>query len=95
MISSYRLSEQYNFQSLLWDVAGAVASVVRLVVMVAGWLAVASRWLLAGGRVLLPALGLVALIAVVVVAMAMVPVTFWLGLGITAVLAYVGYPRGK
>lgn len=90
MLSSYQFSERYNAQSLLWDSCSAIAGAVRILAAVVGRVAaVVSHFL----PLLLLALGLTLGIAVVAAAVAMIPPTFWLGLAITGVLAYVGYPR--
>lgn len=90
MLSSYQLSERVNVQTLLWVSGGAIISTGRLLSAVVGRVAaVVSHFL----PLLLLALGLTLGIAVVAAAVAMIPPTFWLGLAITGVLAYVGYPR--
>ena len=93
-MSSYQLSERFDVHALLfWTVAVPVY-----------WAAVAIDKTCQALRTLLPhllfalvilakALGLLSIVAAVVAAVACIPVTFWLGLGITGALAYVGYPR--
>ena len=92
MLSSYQFAERYNAQSLLWAIGGAIVSTGRLLSAVVGRVAaVVSHFL----PLLLLALGLTLGIAVVAAAVAMIPLTFWLGLAITGALAYVGYPRPR
>ena len=92
MLSSYQLSERVNAQTLLWDSCGLIIAGIRKTVAVVGRVAaVVSHFL----PLLLLALGLTLGIAVVAAAVAMIPLTFWLGLAITGALAYVGYPRPR
>lgn len=92
MLSSYQFAERYNAQSLLWDACGLIlAGIHKTAAIVGRATAVLSHFL----PLLLLALGLTLGIAVVAAAVAMIPLTFWLGLVITGALAYVGYPRSK
>lgn len=94
MISSYSFSERVNAQTVLfWTVAipiyrGAVA-------IDKAWQAIraALPTLLFWLAILAKALGLVAIIAGTVAAVAMIPPTFWLGLAIVAAFGWLTYPR--
>lgn len=97
MITSYRLSEQINFQVVLWavgsaaywSVAGLVMAVRWLLVMVwAGLMALAPH-----AGLLAKALALTAVVVAVAAAVAAIPLTFWLGLAITGAFGWVTYPR--
>ena len=92
MLSSYQLSERVNAQTLLWDSCGLIIAGIRKTVAVVGRVAaVVSRFL----PLLLLALGLTLGIAVVAAAVAMIPPTFWAGLGITAAFGYLTFPKAK
>ena len=72
-MSSYAISQNYSFQSVLKGTGGALWALLSLL-----------------GLSLMVAAGLLAVVAVT----AMVPPTFWAGLVITALFAYVTYPKG-
>lgn len=92
MISSYQLSERVNAQTLLWDACGLLVAGVRSLAAVVGrCFAIVSHFL----PLLLLALGLTLGIAVVAAAVAMIPLTFWLGLVITGAFAYLTFPKAK
>lgn len=93
MISSYRFSQEYNFQSLLWSAIGATVAIVRRVSVLCTALYACLPAFMAGCAILAKAVGLVALCVAGVVAVAMVPTVFWLGLALVAVFAYVTFPR--
>ena len=93
MSTSYQFSQEHNFQSLLWDAISTVANLVQNAVRLSAWLYACLPALLTGCAILAKALGLVALCVAGVVAVAMIPVTFWLGLALVAVFAYVTFPR--
>ena len=65
-MTSYQISQEVNLQTMLWAVAGAVWTLVRLVATAAGWVvatvAKALPTVLAAGKVLGVTLGWVALI---------------------------------
>lgn len=71
-MTSYKLSESYNFQCLLWDVAGAIVGGVRLIIAIdrqtAVWRNRQTQRLYADVAVIAPALGavLVALLGLLV-----------------------------
>ncbi len=90
MLSSYQLSERVNAQSLLWDSCGLIIAIVRKTAAIVGrCFAIVSHFL----PLLLLALGLTLGIAVVAAAVAMIPLTFWLGLLIVGAYAWVFKPR--
>lgn len=92
MLSSYQLSERVNAQTILWDSCGLIVEIIRKTNAIVGRIfAVVSHFL----PTLLLALALTAVCVAGAAIVAMVPVTFWLGLAITGALAYVGYPRVK
>lgn len=92
MLSSYQLSERVNAQTLLWDACGLLVAGTRILAAVVGRVAaVVSHFL----PLLLLALGLTLGIAVVAAAVAMIPLTFWLGIVITGVFAYLTFPKAK
>lgn len=102
MIASYQFSERVNAQVILWTIGGAVVAAVRASAMPVRWLVMlaCALWavrdvVLGAAVVLAKGLALTALTVGIAAAVAMIPVTFWLGLAITAALAYVGYPRSK
>jgi hypothetical protein len=102
MIASYQLSERINAQVILWAIGGAAAAAVRTLVEPVRWLVVlacalwAVRWSVGYAAVVLAkVLALTAVAVGIAAAVACIPVTFWLGLAIIGVLAYVGYPRSK
>ena len=77
MLSSYQFAERYNAQSFLWDACGLILAGVRKTAAIVGrCFAIVSHFL----PLLLLALGLTLGIAVVAAAVAMIPLTFWLGL---------------
>lgn len=88
MSSSYQFSQEHNFQSLLWDAAGAIFSAVSVVY---SWLPTIWAVIQALGF----ALALTSLIVGAVVIVAVIPPVFWLGLTIIALFAVVTYPRSK
>ncbi len=99
MVTSYQLSERINFQVVLWVIASAVywtvaGSVIALrwtvATIVAGLIALAPY-----AGTLAKGLALTALVAGVAAAVAMIPLTFWAGLGVIAVVGWVTYPRPK
>ena len=87
-MSSYQASDRINAQALIFALAGAVhgaavailASFPTLLAILAGIV-----------KVLIPLAVGCGLVAV----LAMIPLTFWLGLAITGALAFVGYPRTR
>lgn len=87
-MTSYQVADRINAQAVLFALAGAVhGAAVAILVSFPTVLAI-----LAGiVKVLVP----LALGAGLVAVLAMIPVTFWLGLAITGALAYVGYPRTR
>ena len=90
MSTSYQISEQYNFQSVLFALAGAA---YRGAVAVRAWL----RGLLAALRVLAITLGLfTGLVAcVAIVAVFWLPLLQFVGcLALIVAFAYVTYPKG-
>ena len=95
MISSYRFSQEHNFQSILWDAIGATVAIVRRGAVLCAALYACLPAFVAGCAILAKALGLVALCVAGVVAVAMVPVAFWAGLALVAVGAYVTFPRSS
>ena len=87
-MTSYAISQNHNAQSVLWAIGGAIWTAATLI-----------RALLLS---LLPLLSLLAkalvigaALASVIAAVAAIPVTFWLGLGITAAFGYLTFPRSK
>ena len=92
MISSYRLSERYNAQTLLWDGCGLIVAGIRKTSAIVGRLAAVLSHIL---PLLLAALALTALLAAVVVAVACIPVTFWAGLLIIGAFGWATYPRPR
>jgi hypothetical protein len=90
LISSYSLSQNFDRHVLLfWTVAVPIYR--SAVAMENAW-----RWwpaLLFWLGILAKALGLVAVVVAVVVAVAMIPVHFWLCAAGLVVGAYVTYPR--
>ena len=89
---SYRLSQEHNAQSLLWDSCGLIVAGIRKTSAIVGRLAAVLSHIL---PLLLAALALTALLAAVVVAVACIPVQFWLCLAGLVVGAYVTYPRPR
>lgn len=92
MLSSYQFSERYNAQSLLWDAVGLIVATVRNLAAIVGRVAAFVFHFL---PLLLIALGLTAVCVVGAAIIAMVPVTFWLGLLIVGAFGWVTYPRAK
>lgn len=96
MITSYQLSERVNAQTILWAIGGAAVAAVRTLVLPVRWLVMLACALWAVRDVVLDAakaLGIAGGLAVVIALVAMIPVTFWLGLAITAAFGFVFYPR--
>ena len=85
MIASYEFSERVNAQVVLWAIGGAVVVGVRTLVLPVRWLVLLACALWAARAVVwtvAKALGLAGGLAVVVALVAMIPVTFWIGLGV-------------
>lgn len=98
MIASYEFSERVNAQVILWAIGGAIVATVRALVLPVRWLVLLACALWAARAVVwtvAKALGIAGALAATVALVAMIPPVFWLGLGITAALAYVSYPRSK
>ena len=102
MIASYQLGERINAQVILWAIGGATVATVRTLVLPVRWLVMLACALWAVRRVVLGAavvpakgLALTALTVGIAAGVACIPVTFWLGLAITAVFGFVFYPRSK
>lgn len=85
-MSSYAISERVNAQVILWAMGGAIYSAAMAIRSILPHLLFALV-------LLAKALGLTAIVCGAIVVVAMIPLTFWLGMGIIAVLAYATYPR--
>lgn len=87
-MTSYQASDRINTQAFLFVLAGAVHGVaVATLASLPTLLAILADIV----KVLVPLAVGCGLVAV----LAMIPVTFWLGLAITGALAYLGYPRTR
>jgi hypothetical protein len=90
MISSYQFSERFTAQSILFDSCRlTVAGIRKTSAIVGRGLAIVSHFL----PLLLLAIALTAGIVIAAVVVAMVPVTFWLGLLIVGAFGWATYPR--
>jgi len=95
MSTSYQFSQEHNFQSILWDAIGATVAIVRRASVLCAALYAMLPAFMAVCAILAKSLGLLALCVAGVVLVAMIPVTFWAGLALVAVFAYVTYPRSS
>lgn len=92
MSTSYRLSQEHNFQSLLWDSCGLIVGIIRKTSAIVGRVAAIVSHIL---PLLLLALGLTLGIVIVAAAVASIPPTFWLGLLIVGAFGWATFPRSK
>lgn len=96
MSASFSFSQRFDVHELLfWTVAYPVYRLAVAIDATCGALHAMLPALLVALVSVIKALGLVAAVAACCAVVALVPVTFWLGLAITGALAYVGYPRSK
>lgn len=95
MYTSYALSERVNFQTLIWDIAGAVWTVCKWFATIYSMLLMAMQMVAPHIATMGKALLLAAVLVGVVAVVAMLPLQLWLGLGIVAAYAFVFKPRGK
>lgn len=85
MSLSYSLSERVNAQVVLWSIGSTLYSAGCLVATLAAWLLAVLPYV---GLAVAVGAGFAAVFALV----ALVPVTFWLGLVVMVTVAYVTYP---
>lgn len=87
---SYRLSQEHNAQTLLWDSCGLIVAGIRkssaLIRAALPWLLDLEALIMGAIAVLTFGLGLFAVVAAI-------PVTFWLGLLIVAAVGWATFPR--